>query len=342
MGAEATLQDVAAPGARSRARSWLRRRRPRRPRDATRSFALTFLMVAILAAFLSPILRAVMVSLKTPDQLSETNAPFLPSLPQTFDVRRARPTTSTSCRSTAGAARWPWSSPAGRRASSSTPRTRRPPPIVWDGAWRTLERSWTLAPAWQNFADVWAIIDFPRLLFNTIAIALIGMIGTDRLVHARRVRVRPVPVPGPDAPVHAPDRDDLPAGGRDARPDVHDLREDRLGGDMAAAARPDVLRQRVRRVPAPPVHADDPARDGRGRLDRRRRAVPDADLGDPAAGVARDRRGGDLPPRLLVERLLRPADLPVDEARAPDRSPSGSSSSTASTTATRPTSRRGP
>jgi hypothetical protein len=44
--------------------------------------------------------------------------------------------------------------------------------------------------------------------------------------------------------------------------------------------------------------------DGRG-------PVPDADLGDPPAGLAGDRRGGDLPPRLLVERLLRPADLPV-------------------------------
>ena len=36
----------------------------------------------------------------------------------------------------------------------------------------------------------------------------------------------------------------------------------------------------------PPVHADDPARDGRGGVDRRRRSVPDAGLGDPAAGVA--------------------------------------------------------
>ena len=48
------------------------------------SFTLTFIIVVVLAAFLSPILRSVLVSLKTPDQLSETNAPFLPSLPQTF------------------------------------------------------------------------------------------------------------------------------------------------------------------------------------------------------------------------------------------------------------------
>ena len=57
-------------------------------------------------------------------------------------------------------------------------------------------------------------------------------------------------------------------------------------GHVAAAARPDVLRQRLRRVPDAPVLHDDPDRDGRGGGDRRRRPVPDADLGDPAAGVA--------------------------------------------------------
>ena len=46
-----------------------------------------------------------------------------------------------------------------------------------------------------------------------------------------------------------------------------------------------------------------------------------------------DHRGRDLPPRLRVERLLRPADLPVDEARPPAARRRASSGSTASTTA---------
>jgi multiple sugar transport system permease protein len=49
--------------------------------------------------------------------------------------------------------------------------------ITWQGSWRTLTRAWTLSPAFQNYADVWNLIDFPRLLFNTIAISLIGMVG---------------------------------------------------------------------------------------------------------------------------------------------------------------------
>ena len=200
-----------APAAAARA-SWLRRRRPRRPRDATRSFALTFLMVAILAAFLSPILRAVMVSLKTPDQLSETNAPFLPSLPQTFDCE-GKTTTSTSCRSTATsrALALRQARPR-RRASSSTRRTRPPAPITWEGSWRTLEPAWTLAPAWENFADVWDDHRLPAAAVQHGRDRGHRDDRDDRLVHARRVRLRAVPVPRPDAAVHAADRDDLPAG----------------------------------------------------------------------------------------------------------------------------------
>ncbi|HEY4189000.1 MAG TPA: carbohydrate ABC transporter permease [Candidatus Limnocylindrales bacterium] len=176
MAAETTLADVAAPGTAANV-SWARRRRPRRPRDATRTFALTFLMVAILAAFLSPVLRAVMVSLKTPDQLSETNAPFLPSLPQTFEFQGK--SYDIYVVNIDGVDRSLALYKPGRAASQFIdPANPAAAPITWQGSWRTLERSWTLAPAWGNFADVWAIIDFPRLLFNTLAIAIIGMIGT--------------------------------------------------------------------------------------------------------------------------------------------------------------------
>ena len=52
------------------------------------------------------------------------------------------------------------------------------PPVVWQGSWRTLEPVWVFAPHWSNYADVWNLIDYPRLIFNTIAIAVIGTIGT--------------------------------------------------------------------------------------------------------------------------------------------------------------------
>ena len=51
-------------------------------------------------------------------------------------------------------------------------------PITWQGSWRTLDRAWVFSPHRENFGEVWDLLDYPRLLFNTIAIAVIGMIGT--------------------------------------------------------------------------------------------------------------------------------------------------------------------
>jgi multiple sugar transport system permease protein len=176
------VQDLATGAQATRAsrigaRRLRRPHRPRRPRDAAMSFTLTFIIVVVLAAFLSPILRSVLVSLKTPDQLSETNAPFLPSLPQTFSFEGRDldvyvvPIDGTEV--TLALLK-----PGRQQSEFIDPANPSAPAVVWEGSWRTLERAWTLAPAWQNFADVWQLIDFPVLLRNTIAIALIGMAGT--------------------------------------------------------------------------------------------------------------------------------------------------------------------
>lgn len=171
------LEAVAAPGALARL-SRVRPRRPRRPRDTVKGFALTFALVAVLAAFLSPMVRSALVSLKTPAQLSETDAPLLPSLPRTFEFEGKAydiyvvPLPDGTTRELALV------KPGRTQSQFVDPANPDAGPITWDGAWRTLERAWVLAPAWQNYADVWNLIDFPRLLFNTVALAVIGMIGT--------------------------------------------------------------------------------------------------------------------------------------------------------------------
>jgi multiple sugar transport system permease protein len=171
------LEAVAAPGFLARL-SRVRPHRPRRPRDAARSFVLTFALIAVLAAFLSPMVRSALVSLKTPDQLSETNAPLLPSLPRTFEWEGKTvdiylvPMPDGSTRELALV------KPGRTQSQFIDPADPAAGPIAWDGAWRTLSKAWVLAPAWQNYVDVWNLIDFPRLLFNTVALAVIGMIGT--------------------------------------------------------------------------------------------------------------------------------------------------------------------
>ena len=50
--------------------------------------------------------------------------------------------------------------------------------ITWKGSWRTLQPAFALSPKWENYAEVWELINFPLLLRNTILIAVIGVIGT--------------------------------------------------------------------------------------------------------------------------------------------------------------------
>ena len=165
-----------APAAANPRRTRRRIPRPRSAAEARRSFTLTFILVVCLAAFLSPMLRSVMVSLKTPDQLSETDAPFLPSLPQTFTLD-GKDYDVFVVPLADGPRALALTKPGRQQSEFVDPANPDAGTITWDGSWRTLQRAWTISPAWGNYAQVWDLIDFPRLLFNTIAISLIGMVG---------------------------------------------------------------------------------------------------------------------------------------------------------------------
>lgn len=50
--------------------------------------------------------------------------------------------------------------------------------VDWEGNWRGLELVSNIVPHFENFGIAWDAINFPRLFFNTVGIALIGMVGT--------------------------------------------------------------------------------------------------------------------------------------------------------------------
>lgn len=50
--------------------------------------------------------------------------------------------------------------------------------IKWEGNWRLLDPVQALKPRWGNYSEAWDKIDFPRLFFNTLVIALAGVLGT--------------------------------------------------------------------------------------------------------------------------------------------------------------------
>jgi multiple sugar transport system permease protein len=147
-----------------------------RVRNASKSFLVTLIATCAIAAFLAPLLQSSSVALKTREQMTELNAPIWPADPQTFtyngraiDVYEVPidGTTRALALVKPGRASSQFVDPANPDAGL----------ITWQGSWRSLGRAWTFAPHFENFAEVWDLLEYPRLLFNTIVIAVIGMIG---------------------------------------------------------------------------------------------------------------------------------------------------------------------
>ena len=154
-----------------------RRNRPRRGTPPKRSFVITLIAVCALAAFLSPFLRAFTLSIKSVDQIAQPDAPIWPADQATFEYK-GEPLDLVLL-PIDGATQQMAILERGRLESTFIdPAAPDAPPVVWQGSWRTLEPVWVFAPHWSNYADVWNLIDYPRLIFNTIAIAVIGTIGT--------------------------------------------------------------------------------------------------------------------------------------------------------------------
>jgi multiple sugar transport system permease protein len=152
--------------------------RPRNRAATFRSFVVTFFAVVVLAAFLSPMLRTLTTAFKSTDQITNANSPLWPADPGTFEwegrsydvyhVPMPDGTVRDLALVTKGRQESEFIDPAATDAGL----------VTWQGSWRALEQAWEFAPKFSNFADVWEIIDYPRLLYNTVALAIIGTIGT--------------------------------------------------------------------------------------------------------------------------------------------------------------------
>lgn len=146
--------------------------------EVTRTLLLTTTFIAILIAFLSPLAYAAILSVKSPEQVTQPNSPLLPSDPKTFEyeggsypvyfVPLPDGTTKELALVKPGRKSSEFIDPANPAAGS----------IVWDGSYRTLEQPWQLAPHFENYSTVWDLIDFPTPLRNTIFLATVTTIGT--------------------------------------------------------------------------------------------------------------------------------------------------------------------
>lgn len=163
---------------RRRARAAAGSRPPHERGDTGRSFLVTLIAVLLLAAFLSPMLRSVAYSVKSLSQITAAHAPLYPADPVTFAYQGEDLTVMNVPMPDGTIRQLALLEPLRRQSTFVDPAAPDAAPIVWQGSWRTLEPVWQFAPHFENFARVWDLIDYPRLLFNTVVIAVISTIGT--------------------------------------------------------------------------------------------------------------------------------------------------------------------
>jgi multiple sugar transport system permease protein len=151
--------------------------RPRALKQNLKRLGVTLGTLVILAIFLSPFLNMIYTALSTTEQMTALGAPAWPAQSATFtyqgqELEVYRVPTEAGTRSLAIVKK-------GRRESTFIdPANPQAGEIQWQGSWRALDRPWTFSPTWSNFGEVWEKIQFPHLFFNTLMIALLGLIGT--------------------------------------------------------------------------------------------------------------------------------------------------------------------
>ena len=149
----------------------------RRLRRWTAVWAFTGLTIVIVSAFLMPLAYMASTALKSADQMSATGAPLWPAVPETFSYE-GKPYPVYEVPTAEGVQHWALVEPGRESSGFVNPADAGAGVITWQGRWRTLTQSWQFSLNLANFSTAWNVIDFGRLLFNTIAIASIGTFGT--------------------------------------------------------------------------------------------------------------------------------------------------------------------
>ena len=149
-------------------------RRQLRRFSAVAGFTLFAAMVV--SAFLMPLAYMTSTAFKSESQTSAAGAPLYPASPETFTYQGEEyPVFEVPTED--GIQAWALIEPHREDAVFIDPLNVDAGPITWVGRWRTLEQNWTFDLNTENFARAWEILDFPRMFFNTFAIAGLSTLG---------------------------------------------------------------------------------------------------------------------------------------------------------------------
>jgi multiple sugar transport system permease protein len=138
--------------------------------------SLTMFALILVSAYLLPLLYMVTTAFQQAGQSSTPGSPVYPAAPLTGIYQgESYPIYAVPIE---GATRNLMLVVKGRETSTFVdPGDASATPIQWQGRWRTLAQAWTFAPEVANFTTAWSQLNFPRLLFNTAAIALLSTLA---------------------------------------------------------------------------------------------------------------------------------------------------------------------
>jgi multiple sugar transport system permease protein len=150
----------------------------------------------VLTTYLAPFGNMLTVSLRDYALLSQTpNSPLLPMVPVTY-AYEGKEAAVYKVPTEEGVRELALVKP-GRQASQFVdPDNPDAGVIEWQGNWRTLEAVQALRPRWENYSDAWDGLNFPRLFFNTLVIAVGGVTGTLLSCIAVAYAFARFPIPG--------------------------------------------------------------------------------------------------------------------------------------------------
>ncbi|MFQ5421707.1 MAG: carbohydrate ABC transporter permease [Anaerolineae bacterium] len=139
---------------------------------------VTLIILLILAVFLSPLGYMLTTSLKSRDMIAQARGPILPMAPITFSYEGKDVPILRVPDENGRLHNWAIIKKGREESTFVDPDNLKAGPIQWTGRWRTLEPAQIFAPQWDNYSYAWTQLDMPRLIRNTLIIAVIGMIGT--------------------------------------------------------------------------------------------------------------------------------------------------------------------
>jgi multiple sugar transport system permease protein len=135
---------------------------------------ISLLAVTIASAFLMPLAFMVATAFKDPGLLGTPGAPWYPAVPETFLWEGTEYPVYDVPTPDGVVHAWALVEPHREDALFIDPANPEAGPIEWEGRWRTLEQHWTFQLRFDNFVTAWETLNFPRMFFNTFAIAALS------------------------------------------------------------------------------------------------------------------------------------------------------------------------